>query len=124
MDGLSNSATPIADLDGGTVSDLWDLWPAGDARVLAVGDAGTVLACTATGCSRLHEDPSTFLYGLGTVGGRTLAVGWAGTVLAVDGTTVDALDAGTKRVLRAVVGRDDGTALVVGQAGAWLEYAP
>jgi hypothetical protein len=108
----------------GVAADLWDMLPATDLRVMAVGDAGAILSCDASACSRIHEDPTTFLYGVGPFASGTLAVGWAGSVLRLEGGAVTALDAGTHRVLRSVADGSNGVAYLVGQGGTLLEYRP
>jgi hypothetical protein len=110
-------------LSTGTSSDLRDLLPLG-AGVVVAGDNGLVLECVPTGCTRVFEQPATFLYGLGRTAGSTLAVGWAGTVLRRTSTPAwSPLDPGTLRVFRAVGGAPDGTfAALVGPDGTLVLY--
>jgi hypothetical protein len=110
-------------LSTGTSSALRDLLPLA-AGVVAAGDNGLVLECTPSGCSRVFEQPATFLYGLGRTADSTLAVGWAGTVLRRDPAgTWSSLDPGTLRVFSAVGGSADGTfAALVGPDGTLVLY--
>ncbi len=111
----------------GTFSTLWDLRPALGRAVLAVGDYGLILSCSPVSCRRIHEDPTTFLYGLGQVqGGLALAVGWAGAVRWIGkGEEVYALDPGTFRVFRAAAGvGPGGESYLVGPAGTFYVYRP
>ncbi len=109
-------------LPTGTSSTLRDLLPLAGGGVVAAGDNGIVLECTPDGCTRVHEEPATFLYGLGGYAAAPFAVGWAGTVLrrGGDGAWVR-LDPGTLRVFRAVAGApDDSFAALVGADGTLL----
>ncbi len=111
----------------GTFSTLWDLRPAMGRAILAVGDHGVILSCSPTSCRRIHEDPTTFLYGLGRVkDGLALAVGWAGTVKWIgNGEQVLPLDSGTFRVFRAAAGvGPDGESYLVGPGGTFYVYRP
>lgn len=114
----------LAEVPSGTLSAIHDVWPLPSSGVLAAGDNGVVLSCSRTSCTRVNEDPASFLYGIGgSTGSAVLAVGWAGTVLrrAADGTFAP-LSSGTFRVLRAVDGRAGGSHFIVGRDGAFLEY--
>jgi len=118
----------FSNLSSGTFSTLRDIWgdPEED-RVFVVGDNGIVLSCDTFQCQRIHEDPATFLYGIG--GSRSsavLAVGWAGTVLnLVGGDQVSPLDAGTLRVFRSVAGAGpNGELYLVGADGTFVLYEP
>ncbi len=111
----------------GTFSTLWDLRPAVGRAALAVGDHGVILSCSPVSCRRIHEDPTTFLYGLGRVsGGLALAVGWAGAVKWIgDGEQVLTLDPGTFQVFRAAAGLGpDGESYLVGPGGTFFVYRP
>ncbi|NOZ02377.1 MAG: hypothetical protein GXP54_10875 [Deltaproteobacteria bacterium] len=113
----------------GTYSTLWDLWSGpGEDKVYAVGDNGVILTCDTVKCDRLHEEPTTFLYGMGgSRGGAVLAVGWAGTILRLTGgDEVERLDAGTFRVFRAVAGDGAGGSglFLVGDNGTFVVYSP
>lgn len=111
----------------GTLSTLWDLRPATGRAVLAVGDHGIILSCDPISCRRIHEDPSTFLYGLGRVAnGLALAVGWAGMVKWIgDGEQVFTLNPGTFRVFRAAAGvGQTGESYLVGPGGTFYIYRP
>lgn len=110
-----------------TFSTLWDLRPAVGRAVLAVGDHGVILSCDPMSCRRIHEDPTTFLYGLGRVhNGLALAVGWAGAVKWIgDGEQVMTLDPGTFRVFRAAAGLGPaGETFLVGPGGTFYVYRP
>ncbi len=111
----------------GTFSTLWDLRPAVGRAALAVGDHGVILSCGPVSCRRIHEDPTTFLYGLGRVSdGLALAVGWAGAVKWIgDGEQVLTLDPGTSQVFRAAAGvGPDGESYLVGPGGTFFVYRP
>lgn len=111
----------------GTFSTLWDLRPSVGRAALAVGDHGVILSCDPLSCRRLHEDPTTFLYGLGRVrDGLALAVGWAGAVKWIgEGEQVLPLDSGTYRIFRAVAGLGPGgETFLVGPGGTFYVYRP
>jgi hypothetical protein len=110
----------------GTSATLHDLWCDDEDAAVAVGDNGVVLACDGAGCVRVHEDPPTFLYGIGgPPGGTVLIAGWAGKVLRLDaGPAVAPMESGTYRVLRSVAGGASGRLHLVGEDGTWITYDP
>lgn len=110
-----------------TYSTLWDVLPTVGRKVLAVGDHGVILSCDPTSCKRLHEDPTTFLYGLGRVsGGLALAVGWAGAVRWIGlGEEVFPLDPQVYKIFRGAAGLGlDGETYIVGPNATFLVYRP
>jgi len=119
-----NDGDGFAEVPSGVTSDLWDLAPAGQDRVFAVGDNGLVLSCGKSGCDRLHEEPASFLYGVGGRADLMLAVGWAGTVLRLDGGAAEPLSTGQFRVYRAVAAGPAGPAALVGDDGTFAVYGP
>jgi len=118
---LGQGFQPVAT---GTTSDLWDLMPASDDEVFAVGDNGVVLRCKSAGCQRIFDEPTTFLYGVGGRPDLTLAAGWAGVVLRLDGGEPKRLETGCFSVFRAVAAGDKGPAYLVGDSGTFASYEP
>lgn len=113
-------------LSTSTSATLRDLAPHGVDRVMAVGDFGIVLDCGPDECRRVHEEPTTFLYGVDRQGDRVVAAGWAGTVIhgALDGDMQE-LATGTFRVFKSVKGARDGSIwYLAGLDGAFGTWQP